>query len=1006
MKKARLRKVLIILIIAIAILLSLSIRGYAATKMMDEAVVSTYNALGTDAGIYQTAINCYMDTNKTIDTAIANTRTYYGAGETLKVRFSFSREVASGSNLRLGLRFGDGIERVATNPEIRGSYVIFSYNIQNSDYFGGLTLTFIEGTITDTSGNTISLGIQGSENTWTNTIIAKGEWTGVTISDRQIIFPENAINGEDFINKLQGGAYILENSGRIRKMVESDVFILNTTDGSYTAGNSDNIEITYATTGDTNAVAKVRPKDDSSIILIDKVCDIAGNVKGVCNGWNEVYIIPCEGNLVNGKYYYKEGKTIKFLSVGSLPLTQFEIGGVIKTATVEKKLLSSGKDNNNIYISTYIIQNGDNGSIYYTNGNYIADTTAPIINFDGISLQSGTAYYSPTDRSGDNTNGASLTVNENKASGTIWLRKGAKISFSYSASDEIGIDSTASAEARIDLISEEGLYNPTRNISDYAGNIVCFSLSNYVTVLCDETGPNININPTTGSQKQDAIDFTITPSDSNIKNATQYKGSGVQSGDNYKVVDISNVMVSNGTIIANSTSGNNLNIRVMPNGDGYVSVYVPAEVTTDNLKNLSQASEIAKVYVDRKAPVINDVVGVPTNWTREATLSVVASDEGIGGIQYSFNGGAYSTNNTYKVTANGNVRIKVKDGLGNESEEKIVHITKIDNIAPTIVAVDQKQISQYSTELTIKANDAESGLAEYSFDGGASWQTSPTKIYTEAITIGANQLKVKDKVGNIGSYGSAVSVVISGTAPIIKIENNGGDYIIPTGENVAKVHPTIEVDTENNCTIYYAVSESNTTEPTNYANVVANKVQLNIDMTQGTWYLWIYAVDNISNIASTQYVSEAFTVRPAIIFDTTEESCITKVETINGVNYVIVPVNTTVNDLLKCITSPYKVTIKMSDSNKEVAGDSKLATNEMIVINSINEEHRVVVKGDVTGNGKIGLGDLTKLNQYRLNKIALDRAEFLAGDVTEDGKISLGDITKLNQYRLNKINEL
>lgn len=1088
MKKARLRKILIVLIVAVAVLMSLSISGYAATKMMDEAVISTYNSLGSDAGIYQVAVNCYMDANKTLDTSIANTRIYYGKGETLKVRFSFSRGIASGSNLRLGLKFGDEAERVVENPEVKGSYVTFSYNIQEDDYFGGLALTFIEGSVTDTSGNRILLGLQGRENTWTNTIIAKGSWNKMRISHKQIKFPNNEINGDRIINKLQGGAYILGDDGKIRKMLTSDVFILNTTDGTYTRGNDSNIEIQYATEGTKDAVDSVSPKDGSSVIFIDKVCDIAGNVSGAYNDkWS--YILPGDGNLVNGKYYYKAGKIVKFLSIGIVPVTTFNIGGMTRTATVESKLLSTGEDDDNIYISTYTIQNGDNGEISNGSGNYIADTEAPTINFEGISLTSGTACYSTTIGTGNNTDSVPLAVNENKTSGTIWLRKGANINFSYSANDNIGIDPTSSTEMKVDTISQEGSYNPTRNISDYAGNVVCFALRNYITVLCDETGPNININPNTGSQKQDAIDFTIIPTDPNI-NGTIYRGSGVQAGENYKVVDVSNVMVSNGTIIGSSTDGNNLNIRVMPNSDGYVSVYVPAEVTTDNLGNLSQESKIAKVYVDRKAPVINDITGVPTDWTQEATLSVIASDEGVGGIQYSFDGGkTYTGNNTCNVTSNGNIQIVVKDSLGNTSEVKTVSITKIDNAAPTISGVDYHQgWTNQDVEVTINAQDSQSGIAAYSFDGGSSWQESPKKTFTSATTIAANKIKVKDRTGKETPYGAQVNIQIDKTAPtinkvtispetstdgevtitveagdekngsglagysfegkayattntykvsrngdvtisvkdnagnetsivktienitnmkpMIKLSNNGGEYAIRTGADKVKVNTTIEVDAQHDCTIYYAISQSKTTEPTNYSNIKGNKVELSLDMAQGTWYLWTYAIDNTSNFPSAKYVSEAFTASPAIVFDTSEGSCIRKVETINGVSYVIVPVNTTANDLLERITSPCNVTIKMSDSNKEVAGDSNLATNEMIVIDSINEQHRIVVKGDLTGDGIVDIRDLTQINRYRINKATLDKAEFLAGDLVEDGKVDILDLTKLNQYRLNPKIEL
>ena len=66
----------------------------------------------------------------------------------------------------------------------------------------------------------------------------------------------------------------------------------------------------------------------------------------------------------------------------------------------------------------------------------------------------------------------------------------------------------------------------------------------------------------------------------------------------------------------------------------------------------------------------------------------------------------------------------------------------------------------------------------------------------------------------------------------------------------------------------------------------------------------------------------------------------------------------------------------------------------------------LIVKGDVNGDGKADMLDITTINQYRLNKASLEEIYLKAGDVTEDGKVDLYDILKINMYRLHKINEL
>ena len=43
------------------------------------------------------------------------------------------------------------------------------------------------------------------------------------------------------------------------------------------------------------------------------------------------------------------------------------------------------------------------------------------------------------------------------------------------------------------------------------------------------------------------------------------------------------------------------------------------------------------------------------------------------------------------------------------------------------------------------------------------------------------------------------------------------------------------------------------------------------------------------------------------------------------------------------------------------------------------------------------------MNKHRLNKKILEGEYLVAGDVTGDNKINIRDIVKVNKYRLNKI---
>lgn len=1005
MKNAKIRKVLFTLIIVGILSLVLSIKGYAATKMLDELVVmnnsNVTNVLGADAGIYQTALNAYMDTTRTMNTEIAQKRTHYGKGENLKIRFSFSKAISSVSGLRLGIKFGNQPEKVVTADQnnVDGSYLTFSYNIDSEDN-GGLQITFINGSVTDENGKSIQLGILGQENTWTNTIIAKGSWGDYTITPLK-----SSGESAELVTHMKiempanDPAYILDGT-TIRPIKDSDIKWLRR-DENGTAP-----ELVKSGQGVTSI--KIGAIEE---IYIPNACDIAGNVNTITNVQSEKwYVLECNGNLEGDNYYCNAGKIIQFLRINGSKTT-ITIGGN------SRNLTAGGIVADKVQQFSYTIADGDNGQVTTADGvakNIIADTIKPKVNFKGIYLESGNdSYYSD----------GAINVGDKdiKNSGTIWVKPGAKLKIIYEITDtnnhagkysnclynhegdffECGgsIHVTEDGiETRTFTVTatKEGLCNAFCQGVDYAGNeSIAKYLKDNVVLLCDTTGPNINITPNGTSTRSDSIEFSIAANDPQIK-GDYYDIHGVlhtntseapvpsYNGSGGIAVPISSVNVTNGKIIKSSTSGNTLSITVMPDGDGYVSVYVPAGATTDNVKNGSKESNIAKVRSDRTAPVIHDVTGVPTDWANNATLSVIASDAGVGGIQYSFNGGAYQDSNQCIVTSNGTVTVKVKDSLGNESEAKTVNITKIDSGNPTITGIDYHQgWTNQDVEVNIKATDEHSGVKEYSFDGGTTWQTSPKKIYSSTSTIAANQIKVRDFMGKEATYGSAVQIQIDRTAPTI-------DSVVVSPEELTRDNVIITVNAGDQGGSGLAGYSFNGGV---YSTTNTYTVSKNGDVT-------IKVKDNAGNETSIVKTIENI-IEPAISFDTTSEgTCIREVKTIDNVNYVVVPEGTTAENLLKYIISPYGLTIKKAD-NTDVSGDSIVATSYII---NANIPCRVVVKGDVTGDGEVDLGDILRLNEYRLDsKKELTTAEFIAGNMIDtDDEINMSDILRLNEYRLNR----
>jgi LPXTG-motif cell wall-anchored protein len=217
----------------------------------------------------------------------------------------------------------------------------------------------------------------------------------------------------------------------------------------------------------------------------------------------------------------------------------------------------------------------------------------------------------------------------------------------------------------------------------------------------------------------------------------------------------------------------------LTSGDGIKTVY--AQFKDASGKTSTVSTSINYIIPDNTPPVFT-VSGNPAVWTKDSvTLSVSASD-GDSGLNtegaYSFdNGLTWTTSNAKSFSDNGTFNIKVRDNDGNISSQSIV-IDKIDKTLPVISSItgNPSDWTENSATLTVNASDAASGLAAlpYSFDGGATWQSS------NAVTYGANTndiaVKVKDSVGNIAACDPINITKIDKTLPNAAVIENKDKY--------------------------------------------------------------------------------------------------------------------------------------------------------------------------------------------------------------------------------------
>ncbi|NLA33943.1 MAG: leucine-rich repeat protein, partial [Tenericutes bacterium] len=128
------------------------------------------------------------------------------------------------------------------------------------------------------------------------------------------------------------------------------------------------------------------------------------------------------------------------------------------------------------------------------------------------------------------------------------------------------------------------------------------------------------------------------------------------------------------------------------------------------------------------------------------------------------------------VTKNTTLKIKVKDNAGNESEVFTYNYvtTSVENpkeniakdtTAPTftLIKTPAAEWSNTNVLITINATDDLSGVKEYSFDDGVTWQTGNTKEFSQTTNI---KVKVKDNEENI-STAKELSIKIDKIEPVI-----------------------------------------------------------------------------------------------------------------------------------------------------------------------------------------------------------------------------------------------
>ena len=104
-----------------------------------------------------------------------------------------------------------------------------------------------------------------------------------------------------------------------------------------------------------------------------------------------------------------------------------------------------------------------------------------------------------------------------------------------------------------------------------------------------------------------------------------------------------------------------------------------------------------------------------------------------------------------------------------------------------------------------------------------------------------------------------------------------------------------------------------------------------------------------------------------------------------------------------------KATITVyNNKNIEVENNAPLGTGYRVLVNEsgIIKGYKIVVKGDITGDARINLNDITRLYHYYKKIEQMNEPFILAGDVAKNDIINLNDITKIYHYYKKLISQL
>ncbi|WMJ72346.1 Ig-like domain-containing protein [Cytophagaceae bacterium ABcell3] len=263
---------------------------------------------------------------------------------------------------------------------------------------------------------------------------------------------------------------------------------------------------------------------------------------------------------------------------------------------------------------------------------------------------------------------------------------------------------------------------------------------------------------------------------------------------------IDDIIVSGGTPNRFSGDGSSYSVEINPDGDGEITVDVPAGVARDEAGNENEAAEQFSIIYDGTAPTvsISSELSSPTNtspitvdfdFSKEVTGFSIDDIIVSGGTPNRFSGEGSSYSVEINPDDDGEITVDVpagvaRDAAGNENEAAEQFSIIYDGTAPTVsisselssptntspITVDfdfSKEVTGFSIDDIIVSG----GTADNFTGNGSSYSVEINPDGDGEITVDVPAGVARDHAGNENTEAEQFSIIYDGTAPTVSISS-------------------------------------------------------------------------------------------------------------------------------------------------------------------------------------------------------------------------------------------